>query len=143
MSDLIATITLAANVLNNRADTELSSLHLTTRRIVLMQAIHEIGEAANATDVCNATGIDRSTASTMIKQLMRLGYVTRKRSPQDARAFVVSITDKGRDAMVAGVGIVATLEKRIVRQLSRASTDAMRSGLQIISRADNMQAAAE
>lgn len=45
MSDLIATITLAANVLNNRADTELSSLHLTTRRIVLMQAIHEIGDA--------------------------------------------------------------------------------------------------
>ncbi len=43
--------------------------------------------------------MDKTTTARAIKQLVALGYVTKKRDPQDKRFYRLSLTAKGKDVM--------------------------------------------
>lgn len=46
-------------------------------------------------DLSQVTGKDKSTVTALVNKLLDLGYVTRKRDPEDQRSFCVSLTPKG------------------------------------------------
>lgn len=57
------------------------------------------GQGVRAVDVANRTKLHKSTLSRSIADLERLGLVARVRDPQDARARLVTLTERGRTAV--------------------------------------------
>jgi DNA-binding MarR family transcriptional regulator len=50
----------------------------------------------SASALAEATAMDRSSVSRLLKQLENLGYVKREDSPKDRRAILLTLTDLGR-----------------------------------------------
>jgi DNA-binding MarR family transcriptional regulator len=92
---------------------ETSEHDITERRFAVLAMV--LSEAdLSQTDIVIRTGIDRSTVSNVIKELVARKYVTRKRSKIDSRAYVVNITDAGRQLMQS----VAPAAARVDRYLA-------------------------
>ncbi|WP_141499874.1 MarR family winged helix-turn-helix transcriptional regulator [Paenibacillus luteus] len=54
----------------------------------------------SAAKLAEATAMDRSSVSRLVKQLEHLGYVMRESSPNDRRGIFLSLTDKGRQQTI-------------------------------------------
>ena len=96
---------------------------LTPRQFAVLTAIAQY-DGANQTILTAATGIDRSTLSDVVRRLTQQGYVQRQRSEEDARAYVVRLTNEGRDLVrVAGPKVARTEQKLLacIPQARRAS----------------------
>ncbi|CAM4257593.1 DNA-binding MarR family transcriptional regulator [Paenibacillus endophyticus] len=50
----------------------------------------------SASELADSTAMDRSSVSRLVKQLERLGYVSRDGSPHDRRAILLTLTELGR-----------------------------------------------
>jgi MarR family transcriptional regulator, temperature-dependent positive regulator of motility len=68
---------------------------LTPRQLAVLTAVGH-NEGANQTGLVEATGIDRSTLSEMVKRLVKTGLLQRRRTKEDTRAYAVKLTDQGR-----------------------------------------------
>ena len=55
-------------------------------------------------DVCDMLDLDRSLASVICKGLAENGWIARRRTPADARAYTIAVTAKGR-AVLASAGV--------------------------------------
>lgn len=67
-------------------------------RARLLHAI-EINDGGSQSELVSATGIDRSTMTTMLMTMERDGLVRRSRSKRDARVVNVTLTPTGRRAL--------------------------------------------
>jgi|LFRM01.2.fsa_nt_gb DNA-binding MarR family transcriptional regulator len=54
-----------------------------------------IQKEMSMTDLSRVTGKDKSTVTALVNKLLAMGYVTRKRDPEDLRSYCVSLTPKG------------------------------------------------
>jgi DNA-binding MarR family transcriptional regulator len=61
----------------------------------VLTRLHEL-QPARLADVADNTGYDPSTVSRQIAELVDLGYVSRVRDTNDARARVLTVTDAGQ-----------------------------------------------
>ena len=74
--------------------------------------------AAAADDRCSqsalidATGIDRSTLSEVVRRLVQQQMVTRKRTTLDARAYAIRLTDAGRAVITRNTAKVANVNSQ-------------------------------
>lgn len=74
--------------------------------------------AAAADDRCSqsalidATGIDRSTLSEIVRRLVKQQMVTRKRTKLDARAYAIRLTDAGRAVITRNTAKVANVNSQ-------------------------------
>jgi DNA-binding MarR family transcriptional regulator len=75
-----------------------SGVKLTPRQYVVLLVLRQRDRASQA-DLVQVTGIDRSTMAEVIKRLLAQGYLRRRRSQADARAYNVRLTDKGHVAL--------------------------------------------
>ncbi|CAH1205256.1 MULTISPECIES: MarR family transcriptional regulator [unclassified Paenibacillus] len=55
---------------------------------------------ASAAALAEATAMDRSSVSRLIKQLEQAGYVSREVSPEDRRGVLLSLTEQGRQQTI-------------------------------------------
>lgn len=55
--------------------------------------------ALRVSDIAACHGVDVSSVTPRLKRLETAGLVNREREPTDARAFLISITDKGTHAL--------------------------------------------
>lgn len=67
----------------------------TERQFLLMRQIDHTTDCSQ-TDLTQFTGIDRSTLADIIRRLIARGVVSRRRSKEDARAYRVRLTEKGK-----------------------------------------------
>ena len=72
---------------------------LSPTQYVVLRAIQELGDGVNQRTLTRATGIDRSTMTDVLKRLAKLGLIKRRRSKEDTRSVVSSLTDEGRQAI--------------------------------------------
>ncbi|MEL6290062.1 MAG: MarR family transcriptional regulator [Pseudomonadota bacterium] len=72
-----------------------AGLDITPRQLVVLQAI-ERDDRPSQTDLVNATGIDRSTIADIVRRMEKKGLIRRKRAANDARIYVVSLTEKSK-----------------------------------------------
>ncbi|MEU3618916.1 MarR family transcriptional regulator [Streptomyces sp. NPDC006872] len=77
------------------AGTLLRDTGLYTGQELLMMQLWERGEQRQS-DLIKTLGLDPSTVTKMLQRLEQSGFVTRKPSPDDRRAVVVSATRAGR-----------------------------------------------
>jgi DNA-binding MarR family transcriptional regulator len=62
---------------------------------LVLQAIVE-NEGLSQTGIVDRTGVDRSTIAEMAVRMQRKGWLQRRRTKADARAYALNLTDEGR-----------------------------------------------
>lgn len=81
------------------------------------------------TDLAEQAGVTKQTAGALVDQLERSGYVTRETDPSDARARLVTLSDKGLSVCRAAAAEVATVEQEWRQHLGDKAYAQLRSSL--------------
>lgn len=104
--------------LNALFETDLrdAKIHLTPTQFDVIEALSEL-ENPSQTDLVEATGIDRSTMADIIRRLCLKGLVAKRRSPKDARIFIVTLTNAGKEVNLRAGILASTLENRVLDQI--------------------------
>lgn len=53
-------------------------------------------EEMTMTEIANKIHRDRSTVTTLVNKLMKLGYIKSKKNPEDSRSSIIYLTTKGK-----------------------------------------------
>lgn len=100
---------------------------ITTAQSRLLQRLDPAG--MRLTDLAEQAGVTKQTAGALIDQLERSGYVARRPDPTDARARLVTLSDKGIEVCRSAAREVATVEKEWRKHLGDRRFDEMRAAL--------------
>src|SRR5436305_3879310 len=97
----------------------LESLGLTTALFALLNVLGA-REGAIQQELSSVMGIDPSTMVSLIDELETKGLATRRRHPQDRRAWGVTITARGRRTLERARGLALQVEDDVLGGLSAA-----------------------
>ncbi|SFE67521.1 DNA-binding transcriptional regulator, MarR family [Blastococcus tunisiensis] len=86
-------------------------------------------EGTRMTELAEAAQVTKQTASFLVDQLERSGYVTRTPDPSDARARLVRIADRGRAAQPVAAAAVAEVESEWRAHLGVRDWERLRGAL--------------
>jgi len=95
---------------------------LTPRQFVILNAV-SASEGLSQIDVVLATGIDRSTVSSMTRTLVKRGFLARKRVKGDERTYAVRLTDVGRRVLDSARPLAEKVEIGLLKRFSNAERD--------------------
>ena len=95
---------------------------LTQRQYAVLAAAAERDGATQA-ELVRITGIDRSTLADMAARMATKGLLERQKSSLDARAMIVRLSDKGREALEAARPRVDAADRRILERLPKAKRE--------------------
>jgi DNA-binding MarR family transcriptional regulator len=102
---------------NDRLGRQLGDRDWTIRQGQLLQAIEQ-NEGTSQTKLTSRSGIDRSTLSRMVKQLLTRRLIVRRRARLDQRTYNVFLTPSGRQLLAESRKLSASLERRILSPLN-------------------------
>ena len=105
-----------------RADAVFAShaeMALTPRQYIILQAVAG-ADGLSQTDIMSATGIDRSSIADLVKRLVAHGWLRRRRTKRDARAYAVRLTPEGRRMLALGLPAARATEDALLSSLSMA-----------------------
>ncbi len=71
--------------------------------------IHEGG--SRLTELAESSGLSKQAVGEVVDHLEQLGYVERAQDPQDGRAKVIRLTERGADAHRTALAIFADIER--------------------------------
>lgn len=77
-------------------DRELKPLHVRAGQIPILRFLG-VRDGISQERIGRFFHLDKGTIAKAVRPLMNAGYVTRKRNPQDGRAYQIFLTRKGRD----------------------------------------------
>jgi DNA-binding MarR family transcriptional regulator len=100
--------------------------------ITLAQArvFQRIGpDGSRLTELADAAQVTKQTVGFLVDQLERAGYVERTPDPQDGRARLVRVSERGAAAVRASLDVVAEVEARWIAHLGRTRTAHLREAL--------------
>ena len=83
-------------------------------------------EGSRMSELAEAAQLTKQTLTSIVDRLERAGYVARSADPADARARLVTITDKGRELVDLSMPVVAAVEAAWQRHLGQADTAQLR-----------------
>ena len=83
-------------------------------------------------DLADAIQRDRSTVTTLVRKLEKMGYVTMEENPDDTRSHLVSLTEKGQNLKETFCPISESLSLTIWNDIGDADRLQFRSTLQKI-----------
>jgi DNA-binding MarR family transcriptional regulator len=96
---------------------ETGDRELTKQQYLVLCALEQ-HEGVSQTALVDATGIDRSTLAEMVRRMLLRGYLTRKRTEEDARANAVAITPAGRRILKAARLAAERAERMLLESLA-------------------------
>jgi len=70
------------------------------------------GDGMRLTDLARLAGMTKQSAGELVDDLVDRGYVERIPDPEDRRAKLICLTDRGTEAQRVGFGLFADLEAR-------------------------------
>jgi len=86
----------------------LDPLGLTYPQYIAMMALWE-RETATVKALGEMLGLDSGTLSPLLKRLEQAGLISRKRSLEDERQVLITLTDRGRDLKKDAVGVMQAI----------------------------------
>ncbi len=104
--------------------------HAITLRQFGMLAAVASHPGANQNDLVRITSVDRSTLADMLKRLQVLGLVEKSASPDDARANVVALTEKGAEMLRLAADDARKADQAVLDALPKAKREAFKTALQ-------------
>lgn len=96
--------------------TEVGADDLTPRQYAVLVTVAEY-EGLSQTHLVERTGIDRSTIADITRRLLKKGFLQRRRTREDARAYSVKLTEQGWRALKAADPLVRRVDERILSVL--------------------------
>lgn len=87
-------------------------------------------EGSRLTDLARRAGLTKPTVLAAVDDLERLGYVERVRDPEDGRAKLVRLTERGVAAATEGARIIASIESEWAIRLGPRHSQALRLALE-------------
>jgi DNA-binding MarR family transcriptional regulator len=89
---------------------------LTPRQYAVLLTIAN-EEGLSQTDLVARTGIDRSTLADIVRRMSERNLLQRQRTKEDARAYSVRLTEKGRSALTAAEPVAMRIDQQILAAL--------------------------
>ena len=84
------------------------------------------------TQLAELAHMTKQSAGEIVDDLVERGYVQRVPDPEDRRAKLICLTDRGREAQTYGFGLFAEVEKRWMDRYGRDQIEALRETLEEI-----------
>lgn len=101
-------------------DHALAPWGLTAAKYAVLASLYAIATAEHPPrqrELADFSGLDRIHVSKLVRSLEQAGMVARRQHPSDTRAVAVSITEAGRQTVVAARREVVALEEQRLRPL--------------------------
>jgi DNA-binding MarR family transcriptional regulator len=95
------------------------------------------------TRLAGLASITKQSAGEIVDELTRRGYVERIPDPEDKRAKLICLTQRGREAQAVGFGLFAEVERRWIERYGAERWAAMRELLEEIVTAEAPDAVPE
>jgi DNA-binding MarR family transcriptional regulator len=108
---------------------------LTPRQYIILQAV-AAADRPSQTDIMAATGIDRSSITDLAKRLVARGWLRRRRTRKDARAYAVRLTPEGRKMLEKGIPAARAAEEVLMASLPKERRLALLNALAAVAYAD-------
>lgn len=89
---------------------------ITLRQYAVLDVLSR-NDGASQRVLVDETGIDRSTMADIIQRMLVKGFVKRRRSTEDARAYCVRLTDLGHAALKQARPIMSRIDDRLLSAL--------------------------
>ncbi|HLH65369.1 MAG TPA: MarR family winged helix-turn-helix transcriptional regulator [Solirubrobacteraceae bacterium] len=99
----------------------------------VLSALAAAGEATQA-DIGRLAQLDRRDVTTTVRALADLGLVVRRRSADDARARIVSLTPAGRRRYAELRKVVADIQEELLKPLAPGHRDRLLGDLAALAR---------
>ena len=106
---------------------------VTPRQFTVLSAI-SADEGLSQKGIVAVTGIDRSTIADIVRRLMDKGMISRRRAKQDARAYEVMLTAKGRLMLASAYRFAAAADARLAAKMTDRQRDDLLRLLEVIAR---------
>ncbi|MFC4270838.1 MarR family transcriptional regulator [Sneathiella chungangensis] len=115
----------AAHALKKSADrSTMSSVGVTTAQAAVLYIVEHEDDMTQR-DVAELLGLNDSAMTAMVTRLIRLKLIDRNRSWKDGRAWLLSLTPEGRDALAQLQAPLDEFNATIDELLSDAEIDAL------------------
>lgn len=85
--------------LENHMDSHLAKYNLSIGRFTILCLLEDSLEGIKPTDLSSQLGVTQATMSGLVSGLEKSGLVQRKQHEMDGRAFLIHITEKGRETL--------------------------------------------
>lgn len=95
---------------------ELGDTGLTPRQLAIMTSLAD-NEGVSQTALVDLTGVDRSTLADIVRRLQKRGWLQRRRTREDARAYAVKLTPEGWDKVRQATPLAKKVDELILRTL--------------------------
>lgn len=92
-------------------------------------------EGARLTDLAQRARITKQSMGELVRELEELGYVERQVDPADARARIITLTDRGRRANEIGVAEILATEAEWAEEVGAKRVQALRQTLERLTQA--------
>lgn len=105
---------------------------ITSRQLEVLVIVRRNPGVSQA-DICQLSGIDRSTLSDVVGRLMSHGLLMRQRHADDARQYEVRPTERGLDLLERLMPELDNIEEALVSELSNEERSSLMALLQRLS----------
>ncbi|MFD2025606.1 MarR family winged helix-turn-helix transcriptional regulator [Promicromonospora aerolata] len=112
-----ALIDYLARHLSRRSESALAPLGLRTRHLVALTVLRARGDITQR-DLASALVLDGTNVVGLLNELEGRGLVERRRSPEDRRRHVVSVTDDGVSLLCAAETALTAVEDEVFQTLT-------------------------
>jgi DNA-binding MarR family transcriptional regulator len=92
---------------------------ITPRQLAVLVTVAE-HEGLSQTDLTELTGIDRGTMADIVHRLIRKRLLQRRRSRTDARAYMLTLTDDGKEGLAEAMPLANGVDARILDALPKS-----------------------
>ncbi len=106
-----------------RSNEELLGIHL--RHLLALGYVHD-HDGGPQQELAEALCMDANNVVLVLNELEELGYVVRRRDPEDRRRHIVELTAAGADALAAAEDAQEGIEDEVLRGLSAAERKTLR-----------------
>ncbi len=107
---------------------EVGDMAITQRQFAVLQSL-SVTDGISQSQLCQVSGIDRSTLADLVARMARKGLVRRERSPADRRISLVWLTVAGRVALHSLLPQVRAANEKIRRLMSEPDCAALAAWL--------------
>jgi DNA-binding MarR family transcriptional regulator len=101
------------------------------------------GEGMRLTRLAELASIAKQSAGEIVDDLVARGYAKRIPDPEDRRAKLICLTERGEEAQAFGFGLFAEVEKRWIDRYGRDRIAALRKTLEEIAANESPDAVPE
>lgn len=112
-----------------------SEIEIMTPRQFAVLAALDGEEGASQAMLTKRTGIDRSTLSEVVQRILAKGFVVRRRSTTDRRAYTVKLTRQGRQKLTSVRPVVERVDDQILAMIPSRQRDAFVQALSALAEA--------